>query len=97
MAGFKNFNRHEAFDDHWMSYHSKTIQQVREWGHYSNVRVSSVINMLCGIWDGYLYDSLLDDAADLNMPAEVYKRIHKTVCKVEDVITQSGEGTTLVY
>ena len=52
--------------------------------------------MLCGIWDGYLYDNLLEEAKSHNLPYEDLVRIETTIKLIEEHITTNGESVTLV-
>jgi hypothetical protein len=52
--------------------------------------------MLSGIWDGYLYDSLLEDAKAMNLPYEDLVRIETTIKLIKDHIKANGESVTLV-
>ena len=57
---YKRFDRHEMFDNFLMKYHSTTIRLVEDYIWNTMKEVSHpLLNMLNGIWDGYLYDDLL--------------------------------------
>ena len=94
--GYKRFNRHELFDGFLMDYHSTTIKLVRDyiWETQKEV-MSDLENMLCGIWDGYLYDDLLTKA--LILPTEDYRRIQDTVDLINQHIKEKGESVTQVF
>jgi hypothetical protein len=94
---YKRFNRHEVFDAELMTIHSSNIRSVENflWETQKTFH-NNVTNMLCGIWDGYLYDSLLDEVIDMNLPYEVLKNISKTVNVIEEHIAANGESITLV-
>ena len=51
--------------------------------------------MLCGIWDGYLYDELLTKA--LILPKEDYRRIEDTVKIINEHIEANGESVTQIF
>jgi hypothetical protein len=40
---------------------------------------NDVYNMLCGIWDGYLYTDLLESAKQLGLPTHITNRIQYTI------------------
>lgn len=75
---YKRFDRHEMFDSFLMKYHSTTIRLVEDYIWNTMKEVSHpLINMLNGIWDGYLYDDLLIKA--LILPTEDYRRVEDMV------------------
>ena len=94
--GYKRFNRHELFDSFLMDWHSTTIKLVKDyiWETQGEV-MSDLENMLCGIWDGYLYDDLLTKA--LILPTEDYRRIQDTVDLINEHIKEKGESVTQVF
>lgn len=94
--GYKRFNRHELFDSFLMDWHSTTIKLVRDYIWETQKEVHSELeNMLCGIWDGYLYDELLTKA--LILPKEDYRRIQDTVDLINEHIKEKGESITQVF
>jgi len=53
---YLRFDRHQKFNSEMMDYHSDTLRAVEDF--YMNQNQSwfnDVYNMLCGVWDGYLY------------------------------------------
>ena len=94
---YKRFNRHEIFNSELMTFHTRTIRNVEDYCLNNGVQMfNSVTNMLCGIWDGYLYDSLLQEAKEMNLPYEDIVRIETTIKLIEEHITANGESVTLV-
>ena len=92
----KRFNRHEVFDTFLMEWHSTTIRNVSNYIWETNGEVMSELeNMLCGIWDGYLYDELLTKA--LILPKEDYRRIEDTVKIINEHIEVNGESVTQIF
>jgi len=74
------FNRHEVFTEEMMDYHSTTLRMVEDF--YMNQNESwfnEVYNMLCGVWDGYLYTDLLESAKQLGLPTHITNRIQYTI------------------
>lgn len=93
---FKRFNRHELFDAFLVDWHSTTIKLVSNYIWETNGEVMSDLeNMLCGIWDGYLYDDLLTKA--LILPKEDYRRIEDTVKLINEHIEVNGESVTQIF
>lgn len=94
---YQRFNRHEIFNGELMSFHSTTIRNVENFlWETQKTFMNNVTNMLCGIWDGYLYDSLLEEAKAMNLPYEDLVRIETTIKLIEEHITVNGESVTLV-
>jgi len=93
---YKRFNRHELFDSFLMDWHSTTIKNVTNYIWETQGEVFSELeNMLCGIWDGYLYDNLLTKA--LILPKEDYRRIQDTVDLINEHIESNDESVTQIF
>ena len=90
---YKRFNRHELFDKFLMEYHSITIKRATDYIWETQKEVMTELeNLLCGIWDGYLYDELLTKA--LILPTEDYRRVEDIVQLINEHIEANGENTT---
>jgi hypothetical protein len=90
---YKRFNRHELFDKFLMEYHSTTIKRATDYIWETQKEVMTELeNLLCGIWDGYLYDELLTKA--LILPTEDYRRVEDIVQLINEHIESTGENTT---
>lgn len=93
---FKRFNRHELFDGFLVDFHSTTIKLVSNYIWETNGEVMSDLeNMLCGIWDGFLYDDLLTKV--LILPKEDFRRIEDTVKLINEHIEVNGESITQIF
>jgi len=89
---YKRFNRHELFDKFLMEYHSTTIKRATDYIWETQKEVMTELeNLLCGIWDGYLYDELLTKA--LILPTEDYRRVEDIVNIINEHIESNGENT----
>ena len=74
------FNRHEIFDSEWMEYHRETLNQMEMFYIDQNKSwFNEVYNMLCGVWDGYLYTEMLESAKQLGLPTHILQRIANTI------------------
>ena len=93
---YKRFNRHELFDNFLVDYHSTTIKLATEyiWETQGEV-MTELENLLCGIWDGYLYDNLLTKA--LILPKEDYRRVEDIVQLINEHIEAKGESVTQIF
>ncbi len=73
------FNRHEVFTSEMMDYHSTTLRMVEDYHMNRNESwFTSLYNMLCGVWDGYLYTEMLETAKQMGLPTHIINRIEFT-------------------
>lgn len=77
---YVRFDRHQKFNREMMTYHSDTLRAVEDFYMDQNKSwFNDVYNMLCGIWDGYLYTDLLESAKQLGLPTHILNRIEYTI------------------
>jgi hypothetical protein len=88
MSGYSIYNRHANMDAETLTEVGNLISDVR-FGPNGNDGVNmntqtgfDLINELYGLYDGYLYDSLLINAENANLPKELFRRIIKVWVKV---------------
>jgi hypothetical protein len=94
---YKLFNRHDLFDGALMKFHSQTIRNVEDFSYENGKGFhNSLTNMLCGIWDGYLYNNLLSEAQEMNLPYEDLVRIETTIKLIEEYIAKNGQTVTQI-
>jgi hypothetical protein len=87
--GYKKFNRHQIFSSEMMTFHSTTIRNIENFYLQKDESMfNNLINMLNGIWDGYLYDDLLSKAKSENLIFEDYCRIESTVDFIKDRLSK---------
>ena len=74
------FNRHELFTEEMMEFHSQTLRMVEDF-HIENDEswFTPLYNMLCGVWDGYLYTEMLEMAKQIGLPTHITQRIQTTI------------------
>ena len=79
-SNVSRFNRHELFDSEWMDYHTITLRMVENY-HINRAEswYTPLYNMLCGVWDGYLYTEMLEVAKGMELPTPLLQRIANTV------------------
>jgi hypothetical protein len=94
MKNYKNFNRHECFDKKMFNYFSTVKKDIVDWAMFEEVRISSFENTLFGIWDGYLYDGLIETAKELGVPEFLVYRLEKVVKHIEEFASISEEEVT---
>ena len=74
------FDRHELFNDDWMEYHSQTLRMVEDFHIETDESwFTPLYNMLCGVWDGYLYTEMLETAKQMGLPTHILQRIANTI------------------
>ena len=85
---YKRFDRHELMKHGFLlDYHTTTISLAKDYIRETmGTTQHPLLNMLNGIWDGFLYDELLTKA--LILPTEDYRR-------VEDIVTLINEHIEL--
>ena len=77
---YVRFNRHQIFDREMMGYHFETLRAVEDYYlEQDESWFNEVYNMLCGVWDGYLYTDLLESAKQLGLPTHITNRIQYTI------------------
>ena len=73
------FNRHQKFNSEMMEYHSQTLRMVEDfYMEQDKSWFNDMYNMLCGIWDGYLYTEMIPMAKELGLPESIINRIDYT-------------------
>ena len=78
--GYTNFNRHANMDAATLREVSETIMEVR----FDHNGGFELVNQLYGLYDGYLYDTLLINAENAGLPKEVFRKI----CKIWGVVSK---------
>ena len=94
---YTRFNRHEAFTPEIMDLVRETIHAVEN--HCIETKQSmfnGLTNSLFGLYDGYLYDSLLIDAIEMDVPQDVFNNIKGIVKATQAYIALHGEGVTQI-
>ena len=73
------FNRHKLFSEKMMDFHSTTLRLVEDYHIARNESwYTPLYNMLCGVWDGYLYTEMLETAKQMGLPTHITNRIEFT-------------------
>lgn len=91
MKGYKNFDRHSLFN-----VGDVTLVRLLANKVYMNENTDrDLVNSLYGLYDGYLYDDLMQSAA-FQLPTTDLMDLRKLVEKINSDISINGERTTLV-
>jgi hypothetical protein len=75
-----SFDRHQLFTEQMVDFHSHTLRMVEDY-HIDKDESwhTPLYNMLCGIWDGYLYEGMVDMAKQMGLDNSLIKRIETTI------------------
>lgn len=94
---YQRFNRHEAYTPEIMDLVRETMNAVESYCfNNSQPMFNKLTNSLFGLYDGYLYDNLLDIAVEMNMPVGVLNNIKGIVKVTETYIALYGQSTTQI-
>lgn len=82
---YRLFNRHEIFNSDMMDIHFDLIRDIENYsykmtGSFRGFR--SLINMLHGIWDGFLYDELISESEN-SLSSDLVARVKEVVTFIE--------------
>jgi len=78
------FDRHQVFTSDWVDYHSITIREVEDFFlDLDESPFNSLTNMLNGIWDGYLYNELLETSNQMGLHLHLINRIELTIMYIK--------------
>ena len=95
---FINFNRHEVFTQELMDATSKLIRAVEDSNWEKNQKVSCMLqNDCCGLWDGYLYNNLVQKITDFGCSADAISKAQMIVDAVEQHRAAHGPSEILIY
>ena len=91
MSNFRNFNRHECFNHRIADKFSTVKRDIRDWAVCDDVEIPTLENQLFGLWDGYLYDGLIERCESLGVPKFLIYRLEDVVNHVEKYLENNGE------
>jgi len=78
------FDRHQVFTSDWVDYHSITIREVEDFFlDLDESPFNALTNMLNGIWDGYLYNELLETSNQMGLHLHLINRIELTIMYIK--------------
>ena len=98
IMNYTLFNRYELFDGFLMDFHRTTIRNVEDFFlNNDETPFNSVTNKLCGIYDGYLYNDLLETAKEFSLPIEDIRRIESTIDVIEEYIEANPNTRTQIF
>jgi len=95
MKKFKNFNRYEAFNEEIFDTFNEFFRNYRRWKFEieSNgiADLGELTNKIYGIYDGFLYNDLLELAKKFEVPTYEYLLLEAVVDYIEGWIERKGE------
>ena len=92
---YKNFNRHEAYTTEMLVLNQNIIRRVDNFAIDNDKPfMNNVTNMLYGLYDGYLYDSLLQEAEEFGLDQDILHDIKGLVKAIEMYIQLHGQAVT---
>ena len=90
MSNFRNFNRHECLDERMFNKFSTVKRDICDWAVCDDVKISELENQLFGVWDGYLYDGLIERCEKLGVPTFLIYRLEEVVDHIEKYLENNG-------
>ena len=90
MNGYLNFDRHKLFNDGDMLLVGHLIVKL-----VTGTKDRDLVNSLNGLFDGYLYDDLMQSAA-FHLPTTDLMDLRKLVDKIKSDIAKNGQSYTQV-
>ena len=91
MSNFRNFNRHECFNERMFNNFSTVKKDICDWAVCEKIEIDILKNQLFGMWDGYLYDGLIERCENFNVPKFLIYRLEDVVNHVEKFMENCGE------
>jgi len=94
---YKNFDRHAAYTPEIMNLIREAIRETEDFAIDNGKSMfNRVTNSLSGLYDGYLYDSLIQDAIDFGLNEVTIDKIKGIVKSTEMYILLNGQAMTQV-
>ena len=87
MKVFKNFNRHDLFT---IEDHDTVMTVINQVDFLSS-------NELYGLFDGYLYDGLIEQVEEAGVAREDLRALKELVDRIEEHINVHGETVTAIF
>ena len=94
---YKKFNRHECYSSEMLSMTGEVVRELQDIAIEDETKsmFDMTINQVCGLYDGYLYDNLLQDAIDFGASESTLNKIKGLKKAIEMYIQLYGETETI--
>jgi len=92
MSNYKNFNRHEVYTSEMRDLQRKIMRKIDETAFETGKSIMNPLNnMMYGLYDGYLYNNLLQEAEAFGLDQDSINGIKGLIKAIEIHIALSGE------
>ena len=94
---YKRFNRHECYTPEMLSMTSEVVRELQDIAIEQDKSMFDMsINMTCGLYDGFLYNDLLQEVTNFGANESTLNKVKGLIKAVEMYIQLYGE-TEMTY
>lgn len=94
---YKRFNRHECYSSEMLSMTSEVVRELQDIAIEQDKSMFDMsINMVCGLYDGFLYDDLLQEVTNFGATESTLNKVKGLIKAIEMYIQLYGE-TEMTY
>lgn len=93
---YKKFNRHECYSSEMLSMTGEVVRELQDIAIEQGKSMFDMsINMTCGLYDGYLYDNLLEEVTNFGATELTLNKVRGLIKAIEMYIQLYGETETI--
>lgn len=93
---YKKFNRHECYSSEMLSMTGEVVRELQDIAIEQDKSMFDMsINMTCGLYDGYLYDNLLEEVTNFGATELTLNKVRGLIKAIEMYIQLYGETETI--